>query len=49
MANVVQLNKAQHKDVKIIRDRSAEYGDNVMLSMTFPLEFRNIQYEKSPL
>lgn len=37
------LNQQQHADIKIIDDRSAAYGDNIMYAMTFPFEFRNIQ------
>ena len=43
MTNYVLLNNVDHKDLKIIGKRSAEYGDNVMFAMTFPFEFRNIQ------
>lgn len=43
MSNVVQLNKVDHKDLKINVARSAELGDSVMLAMTFPQEFRSIQ------
>ena len=43
MTNVVQLNVAKHKDLRVITDRSAEYGDNVMLCMTFPSEYRSVQ------
>ncbi len=43
MTNYVLLNNVDHKDLKIINTRSAEYGDNVMFAMTFPFEFRNIQ------
>jgi len=37
------LNNVDHKDVRIITERSAEYGDNVMHVMTFPFEFRSVQ------
>ncbi|MFT5693228.1 MAG: hypothetical protein ACI92E_002565 [Oceanicoccus sp.] len=43
MTNYVLLNNVDHKDLKIINTRSAEYGDSVMFAMTFPFEFRNIQ------
>ena len=43
MSNHVLLNNVDHKDLKIITDRSAALGDNVMYSFTFPFEFRNIQ------
>ena len=42
-ADYAVLNNVDHQDVKIITDRSARYGDNVMLAMTFAFEFRNIQ------
>ncbi len=37
------LNNVDHKDTRIITERSAQYGDNVMFAMTFPFEFRNVQ------
>jgi hypothetical protein len=37
------VNNIDHKEIKIITDRSAEYGDNVWYSLTFPAEFRSIQ------
>src|SRR5262245_20720359 len=37
------LNNVTHKNVRIITDRSARYGDDMMASLTFPAEFRNIQ------
>ncbi len=43
MAKFVMLNQQQHADLKVIDERSAAYGDNVMYAMTFPFEFRNIQ------
>lgn len=44
MANdYVLLNNVEHKNVKIITQRSARYGDDVSYSMIFPLEFRNVQ------
>ncbi len=43
MANHVLLNNIAHKDLKVITDRAEKYGDNVMFTTTFPLEFRNIQ------
>lgn len=41
--NYVILNNVEHRNVRIITKRSAHYGDDVSLAMTFPLEFRNIQ------
>lgn len=43
MSKFEPLNAVDHKDVRIITERSAEYGDNVMHVMTFPFEFRSVQ------
>ncbi|QBY03252.1 multidrug transporter [Thalassotalea sp. HSM 43] len=43
MANHALLNNVEHKDVKVITKRSAQYGDNMWYSMTFPQEFRSAQ------
>ena len=43
MANNVLLNSIDHKDVKVITERSEKYGDNVWYSLTFPAEFRSVQ------
>jgi hypothetical protein len=43
MPNHVLLNNVDHKDLKVITSRSAEYGDNVQYAITFSWEFRNIQ------
>jgi hypothetical protein len=43
MSKHVLLNNVDHKDLRIITTRGAEYGDNVMLAATFPAEFRNLQ------
>ena len=43
MSKHVLLNNVDHKDLRVITTRSAEYGDNVMLAPTFPGEFRNLQ------
>jgi len=43
MANTVPLNNIDHKDLRVITTRSAEYGDDVMLAATFPTEFRSLQ------
>ena len=37
------LNSVEHKDLKIITTRSADYGDNQWFSVTFPAEFRSVQ------
>jgi hypothetical protein len=43
MTNNVLLNNVDHKDLRVITTRSAQYGDDVMYAITFPAEFRNIQ------
>lgn len=43
MSKHVLLNNVDHKDLRIVTKRGAEYGDNVMLAGTFPAEFRNLQ------
>ncbi len=43
MANYKLLNNVDHMGLKIIIDRSAELGDKVWFSVTFPNEFRNLQ------
>lgn len=43
MTNHVLLNNIDHKDLRVITTRSAQYGDDVMYAVTFPSEFRNIQ------
>jgi hypothetical protein len=43
MSNHALLNNLEHKDLRVITTRSAEYGDNVMLAVTFAGEFRNLQ------
>lgn len=43
MARFQLLNNVDHKDLRIITDRSAALGDNVWYAVTFPSEFRNLQ------
>jgi hypothetical protein len=43
MAKHVLLNNVEHKDLRVITRRSAQYGDDVMCALTFPAEFRNVQ------
>ena len=43
MSNPVLLNNVAHKNLCVITTRGARYGDNVMLAVTFPSEFRNLQ------
>lgn len=43
MANFAMLNNVDHQDVKIITERAARYGDDVMKAPVFPFEFRDVQ------
>lgn len=43
MANPVLLNNVDHKELRVITRRGAAYGDNLMLAVTFPAEFRTLQ------
>jgi len=43
--NFVLLNNITHKNLRIIRDTTVQYGDNEMSAITFPQEFRTIQNE----
>lgn len=43
MTRVVMLNIEDHKDLKVITERSAVYGDDTWYALTFPLEFRTLQ------
>lgn len=43
MANYQLLNNVDHRSVKVITERGARYGDDVMFTMTFPLEMRSVQ------
>jgi len=43
MPNHAMLNNVAHKDLRIITERGARYGDNVMSALAFPAEFRNLQ------
>ena len=43
MSNIQLLNNVDHKDVRVLTTRSAELGDSVWYTLTFPHEFRNIQ------
>ena len=37
------LNNVHHKDLRIITERGARYGDNVSFALSFPSEFRALQ------
>ncbi len=43
MANYQLLNNIDHADLRVVIDRSPEYGDDVWYAATFPSEFRNVQ------
>ena len=43
MANYALLNNVDHAQIRIITDRSARYGDDIMQALVFPFEFRNVQ------
>ncbi|PKG85892.1 multidrug transporter [Colwellia sp. 75C3] len=43
MANHVLLNNLDHQDLKIITDKSEEYGNNTMYSVVYPFEFSKLQ------
>ena len=43
MSNFALLNNVDHKDTRVITERSARYGDALMFAMIFPFEFRSVQ------
>ncbi len=43
MANYQLLNNIDHGSLRVITDRGAQYGDDVMFTMTFPSEMRAVQ------
>ena len=43
MSNHQMLNNEQHRNLKVDTQRSSELGDNIMLTLTFPNEFYDIQ------
>lgn len=43
MANHALLNNIEHKNLRIITERGAQYGDNKMCSLVFPFEFKHVQ------
>ena len=45
MAKHVLLNNIQHKDLRVITQFSAAYGDNISSTLTFPTEFADVQKE----
>ena len=45
MANHQLLDNVTHRNLRIITDRSAWYGDDIAATLVFPLEFRRLQAE----
>ena len=43
MTDYALLNNVDHAEIKIVTDRSARYGDDIMQALVFPFEFRNVQ------
>ena len=43
MTHPVLLNNRDHKDLRVLTTRGADYGDNAMSALTFPDEFRTLQ------
>ena len=43
MTNNALLNNVQHSDIRIITERSAQYGDDKMSVLVLPFEFRSVQ------
>lgn len=43
MTQPVLLHPQEHKDLRVVTHRSADFGDNVQFCLTFPLEFRAVQ------
>ena len=45
MANHVLLDNVAHSKLRIITDRAERYGDDVICTAVFPIEFRKLQPE----
>lgn len=43
MTDYALLNNVDHAEIRIIGERSARYGDDIMHALVFPFEFRNVQ------
>ncbi len=43
MSNHIRLDNVAHRDLHIILERSAQYGDNIACIGVFPIEFRRLQ------
>ncbi len=45
MTNHTLLNNVEHKDLKVITEKSDKYGNDIMFSMLYPFEFKHAQTE----
>jgi SapC len=43
MPKHAQLNNVDHRDLRVVVERGAAWGDAVMSALTFPAEFRDVQ------
>jgi hypothetical protein len=43
MPRHAQLNNVDHRDLRVVAERGAAWGDDVMSALTFPAEFRDVQ------
>lgn len=43
MSQSVLLHNLEHKDLRVITERGAAWGDDQMFTLTFPQEFRHVQ------
>lgn len=43
MPRHAQLNNVEHRDLRVVAERGAAWGDAVMSALTFPAEFRDVQ------
>ena len=43
MADFALLNSVEHRHLRVITERAARYGDDVMQALVLPFEFRNVQ------
>ena len=43
MTRPAHLNNVEHRDLRVITVRGAQFGDDLMYALTFPAEFRNVQ------
>jgi len=43
MSRHAQLNNVEHRDLRVVAERGAAWGDAVMSALTFPAEFRDVQ------